>query len=117
MKFINNPEMNIYLYGLSLADETKNENEQNISDVLISFNELIEKIKIYEFKFEHLARFDEEIETVFDCLEKLFPKESFQSTIELVEKELNECKIINLLFPFSVIFVFLFIYFYLIIDI
>lgn len=109
MKFKNNQELDIYLYGLSLTDEKKIGNE-NLFDVLTSFYELNEKVKAYPFKFEHLSQLNEEIEAVFDDLEKIFPKESFESTIDLVEKEITECKIIHFLFVFIRFYIYLLVF-------
>jgi len=94
MKFKYVADTNIYLHGLTMNDEKKIDNE-NVMNFLSNFHELNQKVKMYPFKFEQLAQLDKDIEIIFKDLEEIFPLEKFESTIELIEKEIIEC----ILFP------------------
>jgi len=94
MEFSNNPEQNLSLYSLSLSDEKKLE-LQNNEEIIKKLYELSLKVKLFPYKFDQLAEINEEIKNIFEELEKNFPQDLFESTVETIEKEILECKFFN----------------------
>ncbi len=91
-EFKNIPEKNIFLYGLTMSDE-KNISFENSIDILIDFHQLNDKIKMFPFKFDKFTEIDNEIDLFFDKIEKNISDQTLDSTIEIVEIEIKECKI------------------------
>ena len=94
MKFESLENLNIFCYGLTFSDEKDFDvNNENISEFIFKFKDVMKKISKSPFQMETLLKFNDEILKVLSMMEEIFPMEFFEDKRNILKEELNECKI------------------------